>query len=267
MALYSILVLSLIFLVAATAFRREHGLKADWPLVASVVVLAGGYLIFIYGVGPFTGYQYAARFYAPVMIGMTPVLIAAAIATNHFRRMPTVLLFSPVVIALAAFSPSRIQRCYNAARYGSALPFPFITKTTYIGYNRYVLDGVAEHEIRLAQEAVPAGTAILASVKYPFHLDFRRNAITDMDAAGLANPWAKIPEVNYVLLEGNSYGSRTEADLFAFSRTMPGARERVVLVRSLAMLHYLSAVVASGELIYQRGTLSVYRVHDLKPTF
>jgi hypothetical protein len=202
------------------------------------------------------------RFFAPVLIGMAPIVLSALIVEQRSSRAWLCLV--PTVIALILFLPSRFQRWRSTVENQTALPWSFIETTAYVEYNRFVLGGAAENELRSAQNNVPAGKTLLVNVRCPFHLDFRRNDIIDMDDAGLANPWARIPEVDYLLVEKlERKRSSLKEDLVSLGRRVPGARERMVFARTLAMADYLESVEAESELVYSHGSLRVYRLSKL----
>jgi len=242
----------------------DRGGRSFVPMLL-VGALALTYTVFLFVMGPLSGYQFCLRFFVPVLIGMAPPILELTAIPPH--PSPLWLRISPTIVALLLFFPARWQRWNETVSSRSALPFSFASGETYQAYNRFILDGVAEQALRAAQESVPPGEAILASVRCSFLLNFKRNPIADMDAAGLANPWAKVPKVNYVLMQNPGYGSRTEADLFASGRLSPGARERLVHRRALAMLRYLADVSKQGTLIYSGDGFRVYRVQNLPSRF
>ena len=46
-------------------------------------------------------------------------------------------------------------------------------------------------------------------INTPFYLNFKRNEIIEIDIVGLDNPWAIFPSAKYMILEYNSFATRS----------------------------------------------------------
>jgi hypothetical protein len=231
-----------------------------WRLFGFAAGLGVVYLAILYGMGHLYGAWAAVRYFTPIAIGAIPVLLANINQTllSTPKRLRVVLGIE--LLALSCFVPSFAKRVSDVFRFGTALSLKAVSDLEYRSYSRFVLSGAAQHQIEEAQAAIPAGEPFVAWLNYPFYLDFRRNPIYELDTAGLSTPWSGIPAVNYVIWARQGYATRPYHDYVAQSHD-PGLRERLIGFRSRAATTRLAESISSGELIWQRDGIFVYRVN------
>jgi hypothetical protein len=264
MASYSLLIIACaglgLIAVGTKASRQSLLLATAMGFVTSLIIT----IVFL---GPLSGYLWSTRFFTPVAIGCAPAIYAAFSSWIVPSLKGVVLGIVIFCIPLAAFLPSAVMRYSAAVRLGTLLDFPKATAEHLRQMTDIAFSETTKSELTRAQQAVPAGEPLIAWVKYPFYLDFNRNPINDIDVAGLATPWADPPPVRYMLWDQNP-AIRQSLKLLAHSaRVMPGARERVVLLRAAAAIRYFGGLTAKGELIYQSGSIAVYRIPSVPGQF
>jgi hypothetical protein len=109
---------------------------------------------------------------------------------------------------------------------------------------------------------IPEGEPLIAWVATPFHLDFARNAIVDVEPAGLTTRWARMPDdVRYVLWDYSGFGVPSPQDYVNQSRTH-GARDRMTAVRALRFGQDLIARAQKGTVLHDDGRIIVFRTAD-----
>jgi hypothetical protein len=110
----------------------------------------------------------------------------------------------------------------------------------------------------------------VAWINEPFHLDFKRNPIYDVDTAGMLTSWARVPPAKYVLWEYRGNGVEMRAD-YEHATKSPGAQVQMIGHRALSFGRDLSSVVSRGQRIYDDGRTAVFLLpepiqRDLKPS-
>ncbi len=136
----------------------------------------------------------------------------------------------------------------------------WLAPQAFINYNHYALSQAAEDEIRSLQSKIPIGEPLVTWVSQPFHLDFRRNQIFDVDQAGLATPWAVMPpQVAFVLWEYKGYGVGTPQNFIAGAQ-VPGRHEQLIALSALAFGTALNARAKDGEIVYYDDRFVLYRL-------
>jgi hypothetical protein len=148
-----------------------------------------------------------------------------------------------VVAAIALFAPGLAGRARQAVKQGSLLAFRAATTAPYREYGSVVLHGDQAASVARMQALVPSGEPFLAWVASPFHLDFSRNRVLDVDVAGLANPWASTPTVRHVLWSYRGPAIRSVASC----RAMEGSRGDEIAGERCAELQVrLASLAATG---------------------
>ncbi len=169
-------------------------------------------------------------------------------------RAAALLLAGGVV---AGFAPSLLGRIDQAWTYGHVLAFGWsATQGEYFDYNRARLGKDAGDGARGAQKLVPPGEPILVWTESPFQFDFARNPILDVQPAGLATPWARVPTVRYLIWEYRGFAVRTP-QAYEDAAEGVGLYERIIALRSLAFVRALDAATRSGRILYNDGWLVV----------
>jgi hypothetical protein len=130
----------------------------------------------------------------------------------------------PATVVVLAFIPFAIDRFDQAMTAGSILRFDIAWEEWFLKYNQDVLYGSVREKVKKAQQSIPAGEPVIAWINTPFHLDFARNPIYDLEPAGLTTPWAKMPSARYLMVE-RGLATRPLPD-YVREATGPGARAR-----------------------------------------
>jgi len=201
--------------LAAAWFRRSSDAGPRLlQAAAAAVVLAGSYFG-LAAASPFlAGWYVSLRYFTPFAIGLIPVLLAVALPELPFKpalRRPAMIAVALIPVVL--FAPRLWQRIDQAAEFGNILAFEETAKNPdYIAFIAEALAPYAQSQTRTLQNTVPAGDPIMARINTPFWLDFNRNPIQEVDSAGLASPWAKIPDDGYVMVQYDSIIATLPAD-------------------------------------------------------
>ncbi len=223
---------------------------------------------------------YAAFLALPALLGVPPeralrfscaTLIAAGPAAfvlgwqglppllpDRWRGRVRTCLAAISLLVTMSFAPGLVARVRQATEHGSILAFAFAKTERYLAYSKKVMSPEQRDGVALMQSLVPRGEPMLAWIATPFHLDFSRNPVFDVDVAGLANPWAAQPPVRYVLWSYRGLAVRSPAECRAMAGTradeIAGARcaefqERLV---SLATAGGAEVVADDGETVLLR---------------
>jgi hypothetical protein len=253
-------------ILALASWRRSTGGKEKRVACGVFAGAAAGvlsYLIVVVGLGPrLSGYETSLRFSIPFLLG--PCVIAI-LMTPTLAKLPRAISgLVPLlagVIAVASFFSSAVSRYREAVRFHSVIAFnPMQQYPDYLSYNEYWLSPAAEEYVRGFQGKVPRGEQLLVWINTPFLLDYKRNAIVDVDTAGIASPWAHIPDgVHYVLWQYKGLGVRTSAD-YADVMAGEGARERRIAARALAFGGLLMRLSSSSQVIASDDKFVLIRI-------
>jgi hypothetical protein len=168
---------------------------------------------------------------------------------------PLVWLILP---PLVAFVPSGANRIADVFRNGTALSFPAVEDDEYREYVRYALSEEAGHLVISAQAAIPAGEPFIAWINFPFHLDFRRNPISDIDPAGLSTPWAHLPPFKYLFWDRLGYATLS-SNAFKLMSKGPGLRERLVAMRTAQTIDELAHQTSPSQMVWKGKGIYVYK--------
>jgi hypothetical protein len=164
------------------------------------------------------------------------------------------------VSVLVLFSEGFVSRIRQASSFGNSLAFSGLaTDSEYLAYNQEVLSGRGAVQMRRIQETIPAGAAVLVWVTTPYHFDFFRNQFYDVEQAGTANPWARIPKADYVIYQYAGYAVPS-LDVLQEDLRHPGRRERIVGMNALTVIDSMENLWRGGEELYNDGETVVFRV-------
>lgn len=110
--------------------------------------------------------------------------------------------------------------------------------------------------MRRLQNLIPAGAAFIAWVVEPYHLDFRRNQVWDVDPAGLATYWAHMPAtVSYLMWERPESWQR-------FRSYREGWNERLIATRVLAYANAFDAALQRATILYRDDRFVIAHLPD-----
>jgi hypothetical protein len=253
-------------ILALVSWRRSaSGNEKRIACGVFAAALAGvlSYLIVVVGLGPrLSGYETSLRFSIPFVLGpcVIAILMTAALAKLPRAISGSVPLLAGV-IALVSFFPSAVSRYHEAVRFHSVIAFnPIEQYPDYLSYNEYWLSPAAKEYVRGFQDKVPPGEHLLVWINTPFLLDYKRNAVVDVDAAGIGSPWAHIPDgVHYVLWQYKGLGVRTSAD-YVGVMAGEGTRERTIAARALAFGELLMRLSSSSQVIASDDKFVLFRI-------
>ncbi len=263
-----VIVAGAIVVLGLIAWRYEKELKKRQILLGIVGSAASGvlsYLITVVVLAKSTyGYGPNLRYTIPFILGtcVTSLVMSPQLSQKPKQHFLYFSLLASLAVC-AAFVPSAIRRYRQAERFGSILAFSDLaTSTAYANYNRFWLSDAGRQYIVQWQEKVPKGEPLLTWINPSFLLDYRRNVIVDADIAGLASPWARVPDnVRYVLWQYQGPEVRTDGD---YIRTMhgPGHQERMIAARSYAFANRLSQVAQNSDVIASDGAFVLFKLRQ-----
>jgi hypothetical protein len=243
-------------LAMLAGWRREREQASGVPILAAA--LLAGAAVYLAETWFLASYQ--SSFGIALRYGLIDILVivplGVALPWCEGGRRRTATRAGSLVLAvgvIGAFVPSLWARVEQASTYGHVLAFPWLSdRSDYLAYNRARLAPDANRGARAIQGLVPAGEPILVWTESPFHLDFARNPIIDVQPAGLATPWARVPPVRYLIWEYRGFAVRPAAD-YEDAIEDAGLYERIIARRSLAFTRTLDAAARSGRILYNDG--------------
>jgi hypothetical protein len=251
--------------------RKEYTYsKATVPagLAASGATIFIAYLLIIIVGGPILrGYEITLRFTIPLLIAGAPIILSLvyfwALRDKSsgfklsFSTMP--LLFG--VLILISFSQSLTARIHQAYESGSILAISRLAANPYyIKYNEEVIYGDTKLRVTAAQKQIPPGQAAVIRVSTPFYLDYKRNIIFDAEPAGIASPWAYIPDVDYFLVEYSGLAIRSFHESLKTTQ-YSGRHKQYIAERYIAFLQSLQAIKQNADELYNDGKIVVFKKH------
>lgn len=256
--------------VAGVAAASHFTRRKTIPLVMAVAAAATLFACFgaVLALAPIlAGYNHAIRYFAPFAIALVPAIAALSAAAlpdgTNWRKGAAVLL--PCLAAIAAFATSVVGRVERAVDRDMTLAVHWATPEdrykVEVDYSDYVLNGEMKRMVAAEQEFVPRGEPVIALINAPFYLDLDRNPVTDVELAGLATPWAKVPTSGYVMFEyagiatPHIYGKQELIDA-------PGAHEWLIYARALKFAKLIERARKTGDIISDDGRFLVVRLPD-----
>lgn len=257
---------TIVIAVMLALYRWENNSTKTLRFVSAPAVLLAAYYIVMFGLSRLYGAWATVRYFTPIAIGLVPVVLVIGLSQLQGSRWLNWSCSLLAFGALGTFLPSWFAQSASSLSEHTRLPFPSIHDSQYRAYSAFVLSEQARLHLIEAQSSIPPGAAVMVWVNYPFHLDFRRNIIQELDTAGLATPWSSLPNVQYVIWARRGYATRPASD-FVAKISAPGLRERLIGARSLAVLRYLEKAAARGTLIWEKGGVCVYRVENFGGAF
>ncbi|MEE8099768.1 MAG: hypothetical protein V3T13_07520 [Hyphomicrobium sp.] len=263
-------------LMCALAASRSLGVAGDRAMsisamgtIAAAAATVIGYLVIIYLGGPYLwGANTALRYFIPVIVAAVPAILC--LAALHLRtaeppRLVLVRAAAPVIVALliaASFAPDLAVRVRQAVNMGSILAFAKLaTSEHYLRYNQEVLYGPIRDRVNMVQNRIPAGEPVIAWINAPFYLDYRRNPVFDVDVAGLATPWSRMPAARYVMWEYRGYAVRSPKS-YNISARQARSYDREIALRSLSFARQLEDWSRRAEILYDNGGVALFRLPD-----
>ncbi|MCE9556679.1 MAG: hypothetical protein K8T91_25295 [Planctomycetes bacterium] len=237
------------------------------PLLVAATTVAGVYVILVPWLGPL-GYGHGShlRYAIPFLIAGAPGLLALSLlhracAPGKLYRpslagVPALLLG---LVVVGCFLPGAIERMRLAWNAGTTLAW--LRQRPAEGIVAYCDDvqrGNVSARLRIAQQKIPPGASVMVWVMAPYHLDYRRNLILDAEPAGIATPWARFPECQYLIIEYRGPVVRLRQE-FESRLRLDARRERANGWRCLAFLDMVQRLIGNSEVLANDGGIAVLK--------
>jgi len=267
---YTLLLVAGFVLVALHRFfGLDNSRTSFW---ASTAALISASLVLIYAVAFIGDEQYqfihTLRYSVPVLIGLVPVALMllgidffknAEQASGTNKAIQAFGLLTPICLILL-WLPVKIDVIKQASECGSTLSFRnFACSEAYMTYNDSVLDGTIVDQVEKLQLVVPEGAPIVAWLNYSHLLDFQRNPIIEVDTAGLRNPWAVMPNVQYLMLDVQGFATLNKAQLQQ-ARDSSKNYERDIKQAALDFIAFLETQIVVDEVLASEQGIIVYKI-------
>jgi hypothetical protein len=236
---------------------RHHRASA-YGIIAGTASVVMAYPVFVLAVGSaLSVYESNLRYTIPILLGagVVSLVLALGLPSPIRRRLNGAVLTLGISGVFAVFAPSFLNRCRQAITQHNVLGF---SKTPQMGaFLTYYTKSVTGDDFHAAiaglQSRVPPGEPIVVWVYTPFHLDYRRNPIIDVEPDGLTSPWAHPPAgVKYYIWEYAGPVVR-DANTYRMDESAYGTREQSIAVHGLAFVMHLSQMAKQGTILYSDG--------------
>ncbi len=284
-----VIVICTLFILALFRYSKAYdsGSSVPWLFVSGTVLIFN-FLAFNIVLNGYIGRELALRYICPIIIAGLPAIIAATFfalsryngniyRTKILKRITIVMVLGIV----GAFLPSTAARVQQAVRFGNTLSFSAkASRPAYLNYNRYVFSPSAVAAVKSLQIQVPEGEPLLAWMSFPFHLDFARNPVFDVQPGGLSTPWMDFPlsqnpeatsnylrlkEIKYVAWQYSGFAVRSEASLSSAQSWAGNPRflqDTHDLQRTLQFNQALVELIKISEVIIDNGAIVLFRIPE-----
>lgn len=273
LGLYAVLAaLVLVVALARLLFRPRGGTPDErWrvaSLIAAALAAAGAWGIVVLVLARHvSGIEASVRYTMPFLLGVLPAiaLLLAALTARQPMFARAWLPAGALLAVCAAFAPSLVDRYATALKYRSILAYlpPQVSIVSPDAFARHfdaLLSDARRSRLRSLQHLIPAGAPFVAWVGQPFHLDFARNPILDVDPAGLASRWARVPEnVRYVLWDRRNWARQADTVYTWSAGRNSGLRDRAIAARVDAFTREFSEEFRAGTVLHQDDDFVVFR--------
>ncbi len=202
------LAVTLAVAVAAAWLPWRRGGPAERRRAAVMVALAAALAVvtvgeLVYAIPREFGYA-TLRYAIPSLLGVLlgELAVLAGLDGAGLGRAARIVVAVPPLAAVALFGTGVAPRLEEMLDHRSMLAFHWLVeRPDFQDFSTAMVLPDATQRLRAIQARVPAGEPLLAWVTTPFQLDYARNPVFDMDYAGLATPWARLPDARWVLWE------------------------------------------------------------------
>jgi hypothetical protein len=191
---------------------------------------------------PLLGYATARRNFS-VCAGVT-VLVVALFAFPAWERLGTLLHQRSQLAFLHHWGHGQLSRILN--------------------FESLALQERSTPAVQQLQARIPPGEPLLAWTATPFRFDYRRNAIIDMNIAGMAQRWGRIPKVRYIIWQYGGFMATSEAGLER-EIAVHGRRMGHMSARALDVMRYLQGIPAAKTLADQDDMVLIQLDDDVPP--
>jgi len=261
--LYSAMVMIAITLGSYSALVRKS-LAALAGLAAAITVGVFWFFFMVMlstetaGADRFLSKSTGLRYIVPVLIGIVPI-IYVIFARDVLSIRSQVLAYALLIFSIGMFMPVRFEYFQKASRCESALTFSDSCRSRYRDYSDFVLGGAAKNLVQSWQNNIPAGEAIAVWTNVPFLFDFERNPVVEIDLSGLTNPWATMPDVGYLIIQFNRFGS-TDMVLLKQQAERETLLDRQKYQATLSFVQYMKNELVADKLVYRDDDAAVYQL-------
>jgi hypothetical protein len=277
---YGVTIAAYTALVGLAVLTIALGLIRFWKIESkndrcrgATLIAAGFTAIMVYGIflfvlSPILAEDNSIRYSIPLLIGIMPILVV--LSAGRFPNWPNLFNIGIPVISLVAvtlvFTPSLLERYYQAIKYRTILPFAgLVTDPLYREYIRVALSTSQGEKIQKMQRLIPEREALLAWINQPFQLDFSRNPVLDIEPAGLATPWAVLPPfVQYVMWEYRGYRVLSAQEYLKATRGA-GWHYQLMYARSHDFIMQLNEEVQKGTVLFRDDNFVVVKLSSPLP--
>ena len=253
---YSVLLAAIVAMALLAAFparRRAPGLLAVALALALVSVGLLQYTL------PRDFAHFTLRYTIPALLGVLLGLLVVAEQVKLGLRTRVVLaLLGLAPLALfGAEAPARWERMIEGK---SMLAFHWLADLPdFQAFSTAMVEPAAFAHLQAIQARIPAGEPLLVWVTTPFQLDYARNPIIDADYAGLATPWARLPEAGWVLWEVKGWAV-TGRDSYARDGAAPMDYVARQGRRAVALTAQLENAANHSEVAYFDGRFVLFHL-------
>ncbi len=258
-----------VLVVSSVVREKRFSEPEHWSAFAAITAAA---LVLVYSVA-FIGkelhtFDTTLRYSAPFLIGLVPVacLMLASNRVEGDGSLPAnplahrALCIIVPLLLIVQWLPTQFTFIKQYTSCGSSLSFSNLACNQYYrDYNQYVLEGVAEDRVRTLQGLVPEGATLIAWINYAHLLDFERNEIIEVDTAGLRNPWAIVPDAEYMMLDTRGYATRRKEQLIALL-SRETVYDREIWKATLDFIAYLEQNVLAVEVLSKEEDIVLYKI-------
>lgn len=269
---YSLLILTsilFIFLTIYLSFKKKINFNEykKVTFVTGVVSLISCfviYLIFMILAGlNYIPLSNSIRYSIPFIVALTPIgILVLYTLIPYSLKYTRIVLFISIISFLIAFIPQYIANISQIFNCGSKLSFKsFACSENYINYNKKVLSKNRKLLVRKWQKKIPEGEPLMAWINAPFYLDFNRNEIFEIDIVGLDNPWAIFPSAEYIILEYNSFATRSIKAL-SYTAKNETYYDRKDAVNTLNIIKKINKMLSSGkvEILKKDESVIIFKI-------
>ena len=198
------------------------------------------------------------RYSIPFIVALTPIgtLVLYTLIPYSLKYI-RIVLFISIISFLIAFIPQYLKNISQIFNCGSKLSFKsFACSENYINYNKKILSNNKKLSVREWQKNIPDGEPLMAWINAPFYLDFNRNEIFEIDIVGLDNSWAIFPSAKYIILEYNSFATRSIKAL-SYTAKNETYYDRKDAVSTLNFIKKINKMLSSGKITILKKDESV----------
>ena len=258
------LILLTIFLLKKQKFEFQKNDKVI-IFVSSVALITGSTIyFFLMFIGPnFSTISTLTRYSIPFIMATIPVgilLLYSLLLNNHLYTRS--IFFIIIIFISLIFFPQYYDRIVQSYKCGSQLSFSsFACSEKYIEYNNSIFKKAKKISTQKWQEEIPEGKSVMAWINTPFYLDYKRNEIIEISIGGFDNPWAVFPSAKYMILEYNSFATRSVQDLQHMAKTSQ-LIDKKIAIRTIQHLQKIKELFNANKirLIKDDGVAVIFEI-------